>query len=119
MPDVAELLSGSLQRGNIRYFPVAPGRLEFAVALRQLLLESRPQLVAVELPTFLQPIYERALDRLPELSVILYNDPDDDDEQAIYLPIEPCDPFVEALRTAREIGAQVLFLEPDSAERPH
>lgn len=119
MPDVAEFLSGSLQRGNIRYFPVAPGRLEFAVALRKLLLEQRPDVVAVELPGFLQQMYEWALDRLPELSVILYTDPDGDDDHAIYLPVEPCDPFVEALRTAREIGALVLFLEPDSAERPH
>jgi len=35
------------------------------------------------------------------------------------VPVEPCDPFVEALRTAEEIGAHVIFLEPDSAERPH
>ena len=35
------------------------------------------------------------------------------------VPVEPADPFTEALRTAEEIGAQVIFLEPDSAERPH
>ena len=69
----------------------------------------------------------KALARLPEMSVILYHREagkgtgrdSEDDEQAIYVPVEPCDPFVEALRTAEEIGAQVIFLEPDSAERPH
>ncbi|MEQ1885301.1 MAG: hypothetical protein ABL967_09585 [Bryobacteraceae bacterium] len=123
----AEIKSGSLTRGRFRYFPVVPGRLEFAIALRKTLLEQKPRVVAVELPQFLEKAYRRALARLPELSVILYLDEppsspgkhDDEDARAIYVPVEPCDPFVEAVRTAEEIGAQVIFLEPDSLERPH
>ncbi len=38
---------------------------------------------------------------------------------AVYVPVEPADPFTEALRTANELGSEVLFLEPDSADRPH
>ena len=114
----AEIKSGGLNRGKVRYFPVVPGKLEFALALRKLLLAARPGVVAVELPGFLAASYQRALARLPELSVILYHDEDSDD-RAIFVPVEPCDPFIEALRTAEEIGAQVIFLEPDSAERPH
>jgi len=103
------------------YFPVAPGRVEFSIALRRLLLEQRPQIVAVELPGFLEPAYHRALARLPEMSVILYMEEtrDGDDDRAVYVPVEPADPFTEAVRTAEEIGAQVIFLEPDSNERPH
>ena len=41
------------------------------------------------------------------------------DDQAVYVPVEPADPFVEAIRTAREIGAEVVFADPDSTERPH
>jgi hypothetical protein len=116
-----ELKTGSLQRGKIRYFPVVPGRLEFALAVRKHLLEARPQVVAVELPGFLEPMYRRALARLPEMSVILYEDTatGEGERSAVYVPVEPCDPFVEALRTAFEIDAKVIFLEPDSAERPH
>ncbi len=114
----AEIKSGGLNRGKVRYFPVVPGKLEFALELRKLLLDAKPGVVAVELPGFLASCYQRALARLPEMSVILYHD-DDGDDRAIYIPVEPCDPFVEALRTAEEIGAQVIFLEPDSAERPH
>jgi hypothetical protein len=114
----AEIKSGGLNRGKVRYFPVVPGKLEFALELRKLLLEAKPGVVAVELPGFLASCYQRALLRLPEMSVILYHD-DDGDDRAIYIPVEPCDPFVEALRTAEEIGAQIIFLEPDSAERPH
>jgi hypothetical protein len=114
----AEIKSGGLDRGRVRYFPVVPGKLEFALELRKLLLDTKPGVVAVELPGFLASCYRRALARLPEMSVVLYHDEDGDD-RAIYVPVEPCDPFVEALRTAEEIGAQVIFLEPDSAERPH
>jgi hypothetical protein len=115
----AEIKAGSLERGRFRYFPVAPGRLEFAVELRRLLLAERPPIVAVELPEFLAQSYRRALAKLPEMSVILYTVDADDDDRFVYVPVEPADPFTEALRTAEEIGADVIFLEPDSAERPH
>ncbi len=120
----AEIKRGGLDRGRYLYFPVAPGRVEFTVALRRLLLDRRPQVVAIELPSFLEETYRRALARLPEMSVILYTEESgpgekDDDDRAIYVPVEPADPFTEALRTAEEIGAQILFLEPDSNERPH
>jgi hypothetical protein len=115
----AEIKRGGLDRGRTLYFPVAPGRVEFAIALRRLLLEQRPQIVAVELPGFLEPSYRRALARLPEMSVILYMEENGEDDRAVYVPVEPADPFTEALRTAEEIGAQVMFLEPDSNERPH
>ncbi len=127
----AELKAGSLTRGNVQYFPVVPGKMEFAIALRRLLLESRPQVVAVELPGFLERTFAKALARLPEMSAILYFDPEPDPlgndlgndggegARATWVPVEPCDPFIEALRTADEIGAQVIFLEPDTANRPH
>jgi len=118
----AEIKLGSLERGRFRYFPVVPVRVEFAIALRRLLLEEKPAIVAVELPGFLADAYRRALVRLPEISVILYTEESDhldEDERAIYVPVEPADPFTEAIRTAGEIDAQVIFLEPDTNERPH
>ncbi len=107
-----------LRRGRFTYLPVAPGRVEFAVEVRRRILEQRPPVVAVELPGWLEPHYNRAIDRLPQLSVIVYADPDDS-ERGIYVPVEPADPFTEAVRTAREIGSQVVFTEPSVGERPH
>src|SRR5580658_6304259 len=118
----AEIKAGSLERGRFRYFPVVPGRVEFAAELRRLLLNDRPPVIAVELPGFLADTYRRALARLPEITVILYTDESDaqsDEARAVYVPVEPADPFTEALRTAQAIGAEVIFLEPDSLERPH
>ena len=110
--------AGSLRRGNIVYFPVVPGRLEFSIELRRAILREQPQIVAVELPGSLEDTYLQALARLPEMSVIVYPDPKDE-ERGIYVPVEPCDPFTEAVRTGLEIDAEVIFLEPDVIDRPH
>lgn len=113
LPDPA-----SLQRGRFTYFPVVPGRLEFACEVRRAILADKPQVVALELPTTLQDAYHRAVTRLPEMSVIFYTDEREED-QAIYVPVEPADPFTEAFRTGLETGAEVVFADPDSGERPH
>src|SRR6202790_34861 len=108
----------SLRRGNFTYFPVIPGRVEFSVHLRRAILRDRPKIVAVELPGSLEDVYLQALARLPEMSVILYPDPQDE-ERGLYVPVEPCDPFTEAARTGLEVDAEVIFIEPDSGDRPH
>jgi len=110
--------AGSLRRGNFTYFPVVPGRLEFSIELRHAILTARPKIVAVELPGSLEDTYLQALARLPEMSVILYPDARDE-ERGIYVPVEPADPFCEAVRTGLEIDAEVIFIEPDSGDRPH
>ncbi|MEO7141884.1 MAG: hypothetical protein ABI165_00100 [Bryobacteraceae bacterium] len=114
----AEHDAASLRRGRFHYFPVVPGRLEFSIALRRLILKEKPRIVAVELPGMLEGAYLRAIARLPEISVALYPDELDED-RAVYLPVEPADPFTEAVRSALEIDATALFLEPDVSDRPH
>ena len=118
--------AGTLKRGRLTYFPVVPGRLEFAIRVRRYILEHRPNLVAVELPASLEDLYRKALDRLPQMSVIVIPDAatgsaynPEEEQQASYIPVEPCDPFVEALRTARELSIPTALLEPATQERPH
>lgn len=112
----------SLRRGHITYFPVAPGRLEFAIAVRKTILRDRPDVVAVELPGSMEKQYREAVRRLPEISVVVMPDGSENEEgeeKAVYVPVEPCDPFTEAIRTAEETGAEVVFAEPDAGDRPH
>ena len=106
---------GSLERGRFSYLPVVPGRLEFALEVRKRILETRPEVVAIELPETLESLYLDGISRLPQISVIFYEDA----EQAVYNPIEPTDPFIEAVRAAQEIGARIVFADPDTSERPH
>ena len=118
---------GSLERGRFTWLPVVPGRLEFAVEVRRRILATRPKIVAVELPATLEEVYLEAIRRLPQISVIFYNDDtgrprdggDGDTGQAVYIPVEPADPFIEAIRSAQEVGAQIVFADPDAGERPH
>jgi len=114
LPDPA-----SLRRGRFRYFPVVPGRLEFAIEVRQAILRDRPNVIAVELPATLAPAWQRAVTRLPQMSLIFYPDESAGDDQAIYVPVEPADPFTEAIRTGLEIGAEIVFADPETGERPH
>ena len=110
---------GSLTRGRFTYFPVAPGRLEFAIEVRQAILRDRPQVVALELPAALQPAWLQAVARLPQISLIFYPDETAGENEAVYVPIEPADPFTEAIRTGLETGAEIVFVEPDASQRPH
>jgi len=111
--------AGSLRRGRFLYFPVAPGRLEFAIEVRHAILREKPQVIALELPATLQQSWIRAVERLPEISVIVYPSETGEEDQAIYVPIEPADPFTEAVRTGIETGAEILFADPDTGTRPH
>ena len=110
--------SGGLRRGRLTYLPVVPGRIEFAAHVRRALLDLRPRVVALELPATLREAWIEAVARLPQVSLIFYEDPARDSE-GIFVPIEPADAFTEAVRTAIEIGAEVVFCDPDSGERPH
>ncbi len=111
----------SLRRGNITYFPVAPGRMEFALEVRRAILRDVPDVVAVELPWWLEKRFMEAIKRLPQISVLVYPDESQDDEESkgIYVPVEPCDPFTEAVRSGLEVGATIVFVEPDLNDRPH
>ena len=111
--------AGVVQRGNLTYFPVVPGRIEFSARVRRYLLQHRPQVVAIELPTSLEQEYRSALERMPQMSVIVAPDETTDDSgRATYTTIEPGDPFVEAFRTTHELESEVMLLEP-TLERPH
>ncbi len=110
--------AGTLRRGNFDYLPVAPGRLEFAAVVRRTILDQQPDVVAVELPATLEEPFLRAVERLPQITVLVYPDPTGE-ERAVYVAVEPADPFTEAVRTARAIGAEILFADPDLGERPH
>lgn len=90
--------------------PVCHGRVEFASLAREAVRAIEPSVVAVELPTNLTDPVLRAVERLPQISVIVC--PGDGDE-ALYLPVEPVDAGIEALRSGRELGAELALVDLD------
>jgi hypothetical protein len=66
--------------------------------------------VAVELPHSIQTVVEKGVKRLPELSVVLYQN---DKGEAVYLPLEPTDPLIEAIRLGLETDVPVHCVDLD------
>ena len=99
-----------IREGNIRILPVIHERVEFADAVRLALESERPAAVAVELPSSLQEYAERAVLRLPKMSVMLY---ESRKGSPIYWIVSPADPLVEGVRWGLENNVPVHFVDVD------
>lgn len=79
--------------------PVFHEGFEAADQVRRAFHVLEPDAVAVEIPSSLERTWLRGVDRLPAISVLLYETARG---ETVYLPIHPADPMVEAARAARE-----------------
>ena len=103
------------QYQNIRFLPILHNRLEFALEVQRQFLEFQPQVIAVELPPTIQEPVLTAVKRLPNLSVVLYPEKSG---RHIYLPIEPVDGIIEALRLGIENNLPLFFIDRDTEGYP-
>ena len=99
---------------RVIYAPILHGSLPFALAVRDIFLRERPDCVAVELPETLSAPVERAVRRLPLLSVVRY----EAGKEPRFLLVEPCDGIFEALRLAREHGVPAHLIDADVDSYP-
>jgi len=84
---------------GVHILPVLHESLESADRTRRAVDELQPDAIAVEVPSSLERAWLKAVDRLPAISVLLYENARG---QTIYLPVQPADPLVEAARLARQ-----------------
>lgn len=98
----------TLSQKNLSCLPVCHYRLEFTELVRARFRKAPPDCLALELPSHLAEAYQRAVARLPEISVLLFEDASGN---PVYLPVEPVDPFAEAARSALELGIPVHFVD--------
>ena len=115
---------------NITLFPVIHGSGDFAVEVRRLMLSRKFSCLAVPLPPSFQSAVEAAVEQLPSVSVVLQREPlrefsgtstnfetgaEDDDTNdvapASYVPIDPCQPVIAALRIARQERMARVFID--------
>ena len=101
---------GILRQGDLLILPVLHGKLEYADLVRRAVSELQPDAVAVELPDTLGTAFVAAVRRLPQISVILY---EDTEGRPVYLPVEPADPLTEAARRARELRLPLRLVDLD------
>jgi len=95
---------------GVHVLPVLHDRLEYADYTRLALAALEPDAVAVEVPSSLEAAWLRAVGRLPQISVVLYENAAG---QTIYLPVQPADAMVEAARVAGERGIPLRCADLD------
>jgi len=121
---------------HITILPVTHGSGDFAVEVRRRLLAGSYDCIAVPLPRSFQKQVETAIDWLPTPTLVVQpeaprfhaewsaeaalddeaDDEDDDQRTCSYVPIDPCQAVIAALRVAREEHTPRAFidLETDS-----
>jgi hypothetical protein len=88
---------------KVRVLPIIHGSGDFAIRVREELLARPYDCLAIPLPPSFQEDVEEAVERLPAISAVLQRDVDGDGFS--YVPIDPCQGVVAAIRTA--IGERI------------
>ncbi len=118
---------------RITLLPIIHGSGEFALAVRRVMLEEKFDCVAVPLPPSFQQDVEKAIEFLPSPSLVIQFDAgefeaewnpeedDDDDDDDVdfgeyvrwtsYVPIDPCQGVIAALRAARSEHIDRAFID--------
>jgi len=110
-----ELTELGLVLPGVVVLPILHGRLEFAWMVRRAIERLTPAALAVEFPESLGEPIRRAIGRLPLLSVVEYPDADG---RPVFLPVEPADALVEAVRRGLELGIPVHMVDRDVDRYP-
>ena len=83
----------------IRAVPIVHGSVEFTRILRELFLDSPPEILACELPQDILPAVKKAL---PFAEDILVISSDPGNSAPLHFVVEPLEPIVESLRSSYE-----------------
>lgn len=131
MAEISEILKLG---ANITVLPVVHGSGDCAVEVRRLMLSHNFDCVALPLPPSFQIEVESAVGWLPNVSIVLQrepttdfgvsdeyspdeNDDDDDDDdddnegRCSYVPIDPCQPVIAAMRIAMQEHIPRAFID--------
>lgn len=105
------MLGHSLKIGrNIDAIPSIHGRSVFAQEVRRKFLAERYDCIAVELPLSVAPFVNQGVDRLPYISCFVYQEAS---SKNIYIPIDPADSIIEAIRLARQEKIDLWYIDAD------
>lgn len=128
------MTTNALKLGQkITMLPVVHGSGDFAVEVRRMMLSESFECLAVPLPPSFQIEVESAVHWMPNVSVVLQREPgssqwgnaeysadeeedeSDEDGRASYVPIDPCQPVIAALRIAMQehIPRQFIDIEDE------
>ena len=118
---------------RIQVLPIIHGSGDFAVEVRRVLLSERFDCLAVPLPPSFQEDVESAIQWLPAPTMVVQDnvgtyvsrwrpddDEEDDDPTCSYVPIDPCQGVIAALRFALGERITRAFIDLETAQfEPH
>ncbi|MBT4864354.1 MAG: hypothetical protein HON53_04425 [Planctomycetaceae bacterium] len=117
---------------RITVLPIIHGSGDFAVEVRRVMLSQNFDCLAVPLPASFQDGVERAMEFLPSISAVVQVEPkewggdvedwqsqpsadEEDDRAASYVPIDPCQGVIAALRIAMQERMPRAFIDLETA----
>lgn len=115
---------------RITALPVIHGSGDFAVEVRRMMLAQRFDCLAVPLPPSFGEAVFSAVDRLPAVTAVVQPEPREydvedwspDSEESSdrpgvsYVPIDPCQPVIAAIRIAKQEHLAIRFIDPETAQ---
>ena len=101
-----------LSVGSVEFVPVVHRRIVFAEQVRRAAMRVQPAVIAVELPATLREQVIQGIARLPRISAVCWRE-DGREGELSYLPIDPCDAIIEAVRLGIDHGVRVEFIDLD------
>ena len=107
MNKIINIDSNILRYKNILAIPSIHSRVYFSLAVRESVKEFKPDAIAIEHPESFNKSLREAVSRLPLISLIIR----EIDNEAVYIPIDPCDSIIEAVRLA--IDEEIPFFTVD------
>ncbi len=111
-PELREEAEG-LWLDNICCVPSIHGRAAFAREVRRQFLAHRFDAIAVELPPSLKKPVVEAAGALPHICAVTYREPDG---EVAYVPLDPCDSIVEAIRLAGRERTRLEFIDAELSD---
>ena len=94
---------------RLTVLPVVHGSGDFAIAVRKHLLSRPVDCLAVPLPGSFADAVCDAVDQLPAISAVVQMEKEE--ETASYVPIDPCQPVIAAIRWARSERVPIEWID--------
>lgn len=98
---------------RITLLPVVHGSADFALEARRILLQNHWDCLAVPLPPSFHDAVLDSVRDLPRISVVTKAEPGDSSWN--YVPIDPCQPVIMAIRIAQEEYIPIEFIDRETA----
>jgi hypothetical protein len=91
---------------NIKVLPIVHGSLEFTLIVKKHFFDNPPNLVAIEMPYYLEEYINRIIPFINSYPILQI-----ESEIKSYLVFEPLEPIVEALRNCYEENIPVFYID--------